>query len=152
MKSVLAVIGVCLFLVTQGTAHCSAETLLTAKEVRSLFSDKTMTVQNERKSGKNTRVEPFKAFTSSMGIAKTVYDDDSSQTRAWNVADDGRMCFSRSLSRRKQGKTCGFIIQNGDMYLLYNSKDIKVKNGRVVGLKKKDLLVSFTDFISGNQL
>ncbi|WP_163337233.1 hypothetical protein [Desulfopila sp. IMCC35008] len=151
MKSVVAVIGVSMLMLTIGAVNCSAEKLLTAREVQNLFNDKTMTVQNERKSGKNTREEPFKAFTSSMGIAKTVYDD-SSQTRAWNVADDGRMCFSRSLSRRRQGQTCGFIIQDGDTYLLYESKDIKEKSGRVVGLKKKDLLVSFTDFTSGNQL
>jgi len=152
MKYVFAVIGVCVFLVTLGVVNCSAEKLLIVKEVQNLFSDKTMTVQNERTGGKNTREEPFKAYTSSMGIAKTVYDDDSSQTRAWHVADDGRMCFSRSLSRRRQGSTCGFVIQDGGTYLLYESKDIKEKSGWVVGLKKKDLLVSFTDFTSGNQL
>lgn len=152
MKSVVAVIGLCVFLVTLGAVNCSAEKLLTGKEVQDLFNDKTMTVQNEQKGGKNTREEPFKAFTSSIGIAKTMYDDDSSQTRAWKVAEDGRMCFSRSLSRRRQGQTCGFIIQDGTTYLMYESKDIKEKSGRVIGLKKKDLLVSFTDFVSGNQL
>lgn len=152
MKSVLLVAVTCVFLVTFGSVTCNAEKLLTATEVQNLFNDKTMTVQNEQVDAKNKRAEPFKASTSSMGIAKTVYDDDSSQTRAWHVADDGRICFSRSLSRRRQGSTCGFIIEDGGAYLMYESKDIKEKSGRVMGLKKKDLLLRFTDFTSGNNL
>jgi hypothetical protein len=152
MKSVLMTVVTLVFLAVFGVANCNAEKLLTVGEVQKLFNDKTMTVHNERQDGKNTREEPFKAFTSSMGIAKTVFDDESSITRAWHVADDGRMCFSRPLTRRKQGSTCGFIIKDGRDYLFYDSKDIKEKSGKVVGLKRKDLLVRFSDFTSGNQL
>lgn len=153
MKYLSMIFAAGIVLVSITPLSTMAETLLTASQVQELFADKTMTVTNGRPDDKKGgHEEPFKVYTSNMGIAKTVYDDESSQTRAWHVSDDGRLCFSRSLSRRRQGTTCGYIIKDENQYLLYTSKDIKEKNGKVVGVSKKDLLIIFSDFKSGNML
>lgn len=138
MKYLSMFFGVGILLASMVSINAKAETLLTAKQVQELFADKTMTVTNGRPDNKKGgREEPFQAYTSDMGLAKTVFDDESSQTRAWHVAEDGRLCFSRSLSRRRQGTTCGFIVEDNDKYLLYTSKGIQEKNGRVLGAKKR---------------
>ena len=132
-------------------ASGQAETLLTAAEVRALFEEKTFTVTTGP--GKNHGQEhPFKVYTSEMGIAKTLFDDETGQTRLWSIGSDDRFCFSSSFNRNRRGKTCGVIVKDGDAYKLYESDKIREKSGRLVGMSNKDLLFIFSDFEDGNKL
>ena len=141
--------GLSLLLSVAGSGQ--AETLLTAAEVRALFSEKTFTVTTGP--GKNNgREHPFKVYTSEMGIAKTLFDDETGQTRLWSIGSDDRFCFSSSFNRNRRGKTCGVIVKDGSDYKLYESDEIREKSGRLVGMYSKDLLFIFSDFQDGNKL
>lgn len=142
------------FIMTTGQQACAEKMLLTVEQLKEQFTEKTLTVTNARPDSKRGgRDEPIRVFLSEMGVTRTQVDDDQKQNRAWWVSDDGRLCFSRPFSRRHKGNTCGQIVKDeNDQYWMYQTKDIRTKSGSLVGMKKKDLIVMFSDFTPGNNL
>lgn len=153
MKHIAVVLALFIIVISAGNQASGADTVLTAAEVNKLFSDKTMTIMSTRSKKKGGTEQPFKAHTSSMGSVRALSDEGASDSRQWSVSENGRFCFSRSFKRKHGGSTCGFIVTDGSgTYRLYKSKNVKVKSGQVVGAKKKDLLLIFSNFTSGNTL
>lgn len=153
MKLVSVVtVMLCMFIVPSISSGTD-EKLLSSKQIRALFTEKTMTVTNvkDSKKGDSKRV---KLYTSQAGTAQTLLDEGETRTRIWHVTDDGRICFSRPITRRNQGSTCGQIVYDGQgVYRMYLTKDIKQnKNGRISGASKKDLLLEFSNFKKGSDL
>lgn len=142
------------FLITSAFQANAEKAVLTAAQIKKQFAEKTMTVTNARPdSKKGGKDQPFRVFLSEMGVTRVEGSDDQSQNRAWYIAEDGRLCFSRPFSRRHRGKTCGQIVRDDqDQYWMYQTKDIRIKSGSLVGMSKKDLLIMFSDFTPGNDL
>lgn len=154
MKSLNCAILALAFLLTAGQQAWAEKMLLTSEQLKEQFTEKSMTVTNARPDDKmGGQDEPFRVFLSGMGVTRTQGDDDRDQARMWYVSDDDRLCFSRPFHRRYRGNTCGQIVkdENGQ-YWMYQTKDIHIKSGSLVGMYKDDLLVMFSDFAEGNDV
>lgn len=135
------------------TSSFAAETLLKPAELNNLFSDSTFTVTNARSHSKNYKKQ-FRTFTAKSGLARVELEDGASQSRTWSVNEDGQLCFSRSLNRKDGGATCGFVVtEDRTTFRFYKSKKIKQRSaGTVSGIKRRDLVLTFTGFVRGDKL
>lgn len=148
----LAFISLLAFLLLNNHA-IAKDVILSAAQVNKLFSDRTMTVEQvKQKDG-----DPFRVHTASDGMVRSRHNDEDSDNRTWKTSENGRFCFSRSFTRQRhqnaKGSTCGFMVSDySGTYRLYQSKNIKVENGQLVGVKEIDLLLIFSSFSAGNTL
>ncbi len=137
----------------------ASETLLTQEQITKLFSDRTMKVTNvnfmtkraiERKNLENSS----RVFTTELGAAHA-NNNNTINVRGWFADEDNRFCFSRPLTHgeRDQKNTCGQLVWDGkSTYHMYRTTKLKQQGSKVVGKKKKELLLIFSNIGKGNRL
>lgn len=132
----------------------AADILPDPAQLTSLFQGKTVTITNGRPADKRGGPDqPVNVYFSEMGILEYLNDEGESNYRKWTVSENGLFCVSRNFKRKEQAMTCGTIVgDDSGEYRLYKSSDIKVKSGQVVGMKKKEMLLIFSNFVTGKKL
>ncbi len=144
-----SVIIACIYFFSCNQAFC-AETVLSVAQIKKLFSNKTMTV----KQVKHKDAKPMKVYTDINGAVRVKDEKKGLDKRTWHTSKNGRLCFSRSFRRHDaSGSTCGFIVSDGSgSYRFYQSRTAEIQYGKLVGPKKKDLILVFSHFSKGYHL
>ena len=131
----------------------SQKRVLTASEVSTLFIDRTMNVLSEKTDKKTREHLKFKAYVSEMGAMPVVFESGARETRTWSIKADGAFCLRKTKGRHTGSVICGYIVPDGDgVYKMYKAKHVYEKNGRVVGGRHIEQLLTFSNLNKGNTL
>lgn len=121
---------------------------LNADQVKQLFSGKTMTV-TDPVPDKKTRMNPvYEVKATEDGLLRVTGEEGDAHSRVWSVRNDGSFCYSRPITKRKGGATCGYLVpadESGvyDMYLL---KGKFSQNRKIVGAPGSEHILTFSNF------
>ena len=155
MKNMVLLFCGCVVSLILSNQLFASGTALTASEVNSLVTNKTMTVTEivpDKKSGKTIS---FKAHFTDLGAIRALYPDGASENYKWSVSKNGSLCVANNL-RWARGM-CGFIVSEKDnTYKLYRNKranqKAKMKDDRALITKDWKHFLNLSNFKEGNQL
>ena len=135
-----------------GNTLYAKELVLKASEVSTLLTDATVLVTHAGASKDES--EPFKVYFGEQGLIEVKSSEGGEQNRAWSINDDGRLCISRSFSRRRGGATCGYLVTTlgTGVYTMYKAKGVEVEGERAVSARQAKPILVFSKFVAGNQL
>lgn len=153
MKRIAYLISVFTFLFYIPSTFAS-ERLLDREQIKTLFSERTMTVTNVnfKQRGQDG---PYRVYTTELGAMHRSKDIDDRSVRGWYTDDHDRFCFSRALSNtnRDPKNTCGQIVWDGNRtYHMYRTTDLRQNGNQVGGKKRNELLMIFSNVGKDNQL
>ena len=121
--------------------------VLNAEQVQQLFNEKKMTVTDPVPDKKTREISSYEVSASSSGLLRVTGESGSAESRVWTVREDGAFCFSRPITRRRGGATCGYLVPSGagsyDMYLIDGKYSPKRK---IVGAPGSTHILTFSDF------
>ncbi len=136
-----------IFTFTFGTFSWADNKVLSPAQVKKLFSGTTMTV-TDPVPDKKTRTNPtYEVQASENGALRVTGEKGGQQTRVWSVRDDGSFCYSRPITRRKGGSTCGYLVPAGPgTYDLYKLRGKYSPNRKIVGASGSEHILTFSNF------
>lgn len=143
---ILLLVPICCIMIS-ATFSCAEYKALTNKQINNLFSGRTMTVTDPTPS-KKSKESKFEVHTGADGLVKVEGETGSTQTRVWSIKEDGVFCYSRSITRRRGGATCGYITSGGGgTYYMYPKKGT-LPSSRVITVRKSGLkhVLIFSNF------
>jgi len=148
MRKLFLLLLVALFCIsTFCTFSWAQNDVLNPEQVRKLFSGTTMTVTDPIPDKKTRKNATYEVQASENGALRVTGEKGSTQTRIWSVRDDGSFCYSRPITKRKGGATCGYLVPAGagayDMYILKKKYSPKMK---IVGAPGSTHILTFSNF------
>lgn len=137
-----------------GNTLYAKELILKASEVSTLLTDATVLVAHADPSLYKDESETFNVYFGEQGLIEVKSSEGGEQNRAWSINDDGRLCISRSFSRRHGGATCGYLVTTlgTGVYTMYKAKGVEVEGERAVSARNAKPILIFSKFVAGNQL
>lgn len=129
------------------------EAILDASQVNRLLVDRTMIIQEVKPKKKSTEVRTYKAYFSNMGSIRAIQADGSSQSYTWSIKSDGALCVMNNQRLRRRGANCGYIVSDyTGVYYLYKAKGTYEKDGKVIGARSSEHIMTISNLQEGNQL
>jgi hypothetical protein len=129
------------------------EAILDASQVSRLIAGRTMIVQEVKPKKKETEIKTYKAYFSDMGSIRAIQADGSSQTYTWSIKSDGALCIQNNNRLRRRGANCGYIVSDyTGVYYLYKAKGTYEKDGKVIGARRSEHIMTISNLQEGNQL
>ena len=89
------------------------DTVLNAKQVNELFTEKTFTVTEAKPDKKTGKVISYQMHASNNGAINVISKEVRPEPRIWSVKEDGSLCYSRKLSQDSRGRNCSYIVPDG---------------------------------------
>jgi hypothetical protein len=129
------------------------EAILDASQVNRLIVDRTMTIQEVKPKKKETEVKTYTAYFSNMGAIRATLPDGTSLNYGWTIHSDGALCFTNNARLRRRGANCGYIVSDyTGVYYLYKAKGTYEKDGKVIGARRSEHILTISNLKEGNQL
>ncbi|MGW8161854.1 MAG: hypothetical protein ACWGN1_06365 [Desulfobulbales bacterium] len=142
-QNVLLVVTLFISITTVSFSWAQDEAL-NAEQVKQLFSGKTMTVTDPVQDKKTRENSTYEVQATDDGLLRVKGENDASHSRVWSVREDGSFCYSRPITRRRGGGTCGYLVPTEPgVYEMYLLKGKYSPNRKIIGAPGSEHILTF---------